>query len=319
MEFRPLAGLANPHLQTVFATVARPDPRPGVRPETWAAADGDRLDVDLLPALPGRPGVLVLHGLEGSSRAGYVRGVLRAVEANGWNGAALNFRSCGPSPWRYARTYHSGHTDDLDDVVARLRARWGRVPVGAVGFSLGANVLLKWMGERGDAVPCDSAVAVSTPFDLGLCAAALDRPGLLPALYRRRFLRSLKRKALAGARRHPATLDAAAIRRCRTFCEFDGAVTAPLNGFRDALDYWDRCSSAKYLAAIRRPTLLLSAADDPIVPPEAIPTVEIESNPHLVLVLSARGGHVGFVSGTWRRPEFAAERWALAHLGASFG
>ena len=262
--FEPAWLLGHRHAQTIWPALFRRGAPPRLLAECWPAPDGESLDLELLPDRPGRPGVLVLHGLEGSSRARYVRGLLAALDRRGWNAAAVSFRSCGPSPVRGRRLYHSGDTGDLPFLLERLRARWPGAPLGAVGFSMGGNILLKWLGEEGERAPLDAAVAVSVPFDLGACAAALDGPGFFPALYRKRFLRTLRRKALALAARFPGAIDAAAVRACCTFARYDELVTAPLFGFASAADYWARCSSAAFLERVRRPARLISAEDDPI-------------------------------------------------------
>jgi uncharacterized protein len=239
--------------------------------------------------------------------------LLAAVDGLGWNAAAVSFRSCGPTPVVGRRLYHSGDTGDLPLLVERLRARWPGVPLGAVGFSMGGNILLKWLGEEGEGAPLDAGVAVSVPFDLAACAAALDGPGFFAAIYRRRFLRTLRRKALVLAARFPGALDAEAVRACDTFAGYDELVTAPLFGFASAADYWARCSSAAFLARIRRPVRLISAEDDPIVPGVTIPRAAIAANPQLDGRLLARGGHVGFVTGGWRRA-YAVDALALEFL-----
>jgi len=311
--FNPAWLLGHRHAQTIWPALFRRGGPPALSAECWSTADGEALDLELLPDRPGRPGLLVLHGLEGSSRARYVRGLLAAVDRLGWNAAAISFRSCGPTPVAGRRLYHSGDTGDLPLLLQRLRARWPGVPVGAVGFSMGGNILLKWLGEEGERAPLQAAVAVSVPFDLGACAAALDAPGFLQAVYRKRFLRTLRRKALALAARFPGSLDAQAVRACRTFARYDDLVTAPLFGFASAADYWARCSSASFLERIRRPVRLISAEDDPIVPGATIPREAIAANPHLDGCLLARGGHVGFVSGGWRRT-YAVDALALEFL-----
>jgi predicted alpha/beta-fold hydrolase len=311
--FTPPRLIENGHAQTIWPAVFRRGTLRGVLDEVWRASDGEALDIALLPIKPGRPGVLVLHGLEGSSRSAYVRGVLAGAQGRGWNGAALEFRSCGRSPVLGTRLYHSGDTRDLPVVLTQLRARW-QGPIGAVGFSLGGNVLLKWLGDEGDRAAVDAAAAVSAPFDLAACAAALDGPGFFPALYRRRFLRTLRRKALAVAARHPGALDAAAMRGCRTFARFDDLFTAPLFGFDGAADYWARCSSTASVPRIRRPTLVISAEDDPIVPAQALPRAALAANPAITAHILPRGGHVGFVAAPIWRPRYAAEAAVLAFL-----
>jgi predicted alpha/beta-fold hydrolase len=309
--FAPAPLLGHAHAQTIWPALFRRGGPRALGPECWLTPDGQTLDVEVLADRPGRPGVLVLHGLEGSARAPYVRGLLAAVEARGWNGAAVSFRSCGPSPVAGLRLYHSGDTGDLPFIVQRLRARWSGAALGAVGFSMGGNILLKWLGEQGEHAPLVAAVAVSVPFDLGACAAALDGPGFFPAIYRIRFLRTLRRKALVLAAGFPGRLDAAAIRACRTFARFDDLVTAPLFGFASAADYWARCSSAAFLGAIRRPARLISAEDDPIVPAAWIPRAVIEAHPLLDGLLLGRGGHVGFYAG---RGRYAVDTLALEFL-----
>jgi predicted alpha/beta-fold hydrolase len=311
--FAPAWLLGHRHAQTIFPALFRRGGPPALSAECWPVPDGDALDLELLPDRPGRPGLLVLHGLEGSSRARYVRGLLAAVDRLGWNAAAISFRSCGPTPALGRRLYHSGDTGDLPFVLERLRARWPGVPLGAVGFSMGGNILLKWLGEEGEGARLDAAVAVSVPFDLGGCAAALDGPGFFAAIYRKRFLRTLRRKALALAARFPGSIDLEAVRACRTFARYDELVTAPLFGFASAADYWARCSSAAFLGRIRRPVRIISAEDDPIVPGSTIPREAIAANPHLDGCLLSRGGHVGFVTGGWRRT-YAVDALALEFL-----
>jgi predicted alpha/beta-fold hydrolase len=305
--------LGHAHAQTIWPALFRWGGPRATTVERWTMADGHPVFLDFLPDRPGAPGLLVLHGLEGSSRAPYVRGLLAAIEARGWNGAAVSFRSCAPdeSPdpatEAAARFYHSGDTRDLPVLIHRLGARWPGGRLGAVGFSLGANVLLKWLGESSEATPLAAAAAISPPFDLGACAAAVDAPGLFAGLYRRRFLRTLRRKALGVAALHPARFDARAIRACGTFRRYDDLLTAPLFGFADATDYWARCSCAGFLPHIRRPTLLVCAEDDPIVPGWSIPRAAIAGNPVLSARIFAGGGHVGFVAGAPWRPRYLVD------------
>lgn len=305
-------------MQTLWGTVMRRRPAVPTTRETWDTPDADVIDVERLPQRSGQPGVVVLHGLEGSSRAGYVRGMLAEVHARGWNGLAMNFRSCGPSQHRLLRTYHSGFTDDLALVVERF-AREGVSPIGIVGFSVGGNMTVKFMGDRGEQAPLAAAVAVSVPFDLGVCASLLDGPGAWPSLYRNHFLRSLRRKAGSWARRFPGALDETKIRTAKTFAEFDECVTAKIFGFASASDYWTRASSARSIGGIQRPTLLLSAADDPMIPLSSIPRDAAMRNPAVTLALLPHGGHVGFVGGSLLSPEYAAEKVAGEFLAVHLG
>lgn len=317
--FRPARGLSSPHAQTIFASLARPLRVPPLRRERWELPDGDFLDVDVVDAPPHAgnraPWLLVLHGLEGSSRAGYVASMLRGAHERGWGALALNFRSCGGEPNRLPRFYHSGETGDVREAIARLRERTGG-PILGVGFSLGGNVLLRLLEEDGDGASLHAAAAVSVPFDLAACARALDEGGGPVSIYRAVFLRSLRRKALAKARCHPGALDPAAVRAARGIVAFDDAVTAPLHGFASAGAYYRACSSGPALDEIRRPTLCVSGADDPLVPAGCLPR---PSSPLVNLEVTASGGHVGFVAGSIARPRFWAEERALAFLERQIG
>jgi predicted alpha/beta-fold hydrolase len=286
----------------------------------WELHDGDFVDVDRLAGPPGAPLLLVLHGLEGSSRSPYVRGTLEEARRRGLRGCALNFRSCSDEPNRLLRSYHSGETGDLDEAVRRLLAESGAGSIGIVGYSLGGNLLVKWLGEQGASIDprIRAAAAVSVPFDLALCAKNLDGPGAMRAIYRENFLRTLRRKALSKAATFPGRLDPARIRSVRTLYEFDDAVTAPLHGFDSAHDYWTRCSSGQFLDAVRVPLLLLSAADDPIVPAESLSLAReaARKNPLLQLEVTDHGGHVGFVAGPPWAPQFWAEERAAGFVSS---
>ncbi len=281
----------------------------------WTTHDGDFLDLEFVDGPVASPTLLVLHGLEGSSKRKYVRGLLSLARDRGWKGVALNFRSCSGTPNRTARLYHSGETADLDWVIGELLKRDPGASILPVGFSLGGNVLLKWLGETGEAVPTEvrAGVAISTPFDLAAAAEKMSRG--LSRLYTYFFLRTLKAKALAKARDYTDLLDARAVRRARTWRDYDGAATAPLHGFRDAEDYWARSSSKFYLARIKRPVLLINSRDDPFIPGATLPDHLAHRSKWLYELFTERGGHGGFVSGVlpWR-PVYWAESRAIDFL-----
>ncbi len=302
---------------TVYAHLARLARRAPARRERWELPDGDFLDVDRYPAAsPDAPLVVVCHGLEGSSRAPYVRSFVAAALARGFAAVALNLRSCSGEPNRLPRLYHAGDTGDVAHAAERLTAERPGRPLVLAGFSLGGNIVATWMGERGDALPREvrAAAVVSVPFDLARSARAIDGPGLMNLVYRERFLRRLRRKALAKARRFPGTVDPAAARGARTFAAFDDGVTAPLHGFASAHDYWARSSSGRYLGGGRRPLLAIAAADDPLVPPESLPLERARANPLVSLEVLPAGGHVAFVAGNPWRPRWWADARAVAFL-----
>jgi predicted alpha/beta-fold hydrolase len=318
-DFDPPRLLRGADAQTIFANLWRPRPGPAWRRERWVLADGDFLDLDLAdPPAPGGPVAVLCHGLEGSSAAPYLRGLARALQARGLGAAAINFRTCSGELNRLPRTYHSGETGDLGEVVARLVAGAPGRPVVVAGFSLGGNVVAKWLGERGDDLPAEvrGGAVISAPFDLAACCRALDGPGAAMALYRARFLRRLRRKAALKARQFPGTFDAAAATRARTCGAFDDALTAPLHGFGSGADYYARCSSGQFIPGVRRPLLALSAADDPLVPATSLPREAAAANPAVRLVVPPHGGHTAFVDGAPWRPGFWAERVAAEFLAA---
>ncbi len=291
--FHPAWWLRGPHAQTIWAALHRaPQPVP-LTPERLELPDGDFIDLGWTPE-PGAALVVVLHGLEGSAHSAYALATLAAVRRHGWQGVVMHFRGCSGQPNRLPRSYHSGETGDLAFLIETLRARHPGVPLSAVGYSLGGNVLLKYLGERGDTAGLAGAVAVSVPFDLDKAARRLERG--FSRLYQWFLVAKLRAKTAHKFSTMQSPIDLTGLQTLRSFRAFDGAVTAPLHGFDSAEDYYARSSSRQYLRAITVPTLILHAEDDPFMTPDAIPG-EDELAPSIELDLQARGGHVGFVSG----------------------
>jgi predicted alpha/beta-fold hydrolase len=270
--------------------------------------------------------LVVLHGLEGTVRSHYVGGFFREARRRGWGADLLIFRGCGDEPNKAQRLYHSGETTDLNFVLGRIREANPGVPLLLAGVSLGGNVLLKFLGESAEGA-CDfvaGAAAVSVPFDLERGARFIGQG--FSKIYDRHFLRSLRRKALDKLARYPRLFDREALMRAKDIYEFDDAVTAPVHGFADAHDYYSRSSSIRFLDRVRVPTLLLSAIDDPFLPPEVLDQVRsiAASNPALRVEFTPHGGHVGFVGGRlpwrpfyyaeWRACEFLASELAAFQL-----
>jgi predicted alpha/beta-fold hydrolase len=290
--------LRNAHAQTVYAALFARAPHPPLARERWDAPDGDFVDVDFVAGEPGTPWLHMFHGLEGSSRSPYARMMMHYARARGWRGSVSHFRGCSGEPNRLARAYHSGDSDEADWVLRRIKALAGDVPLHVVGVSLGGNVLAKWLGERG-AEACsvvEDAAVVCAPLDLVAAADALERG--LARMYAHHFLLTLKRTSLAKLRRFPDLYDARAVRRSSTLRQFDDVVTARLHGFRDAQDYYTRSSAKPLLGRIAVPTLIVNARDDPFMPGTALPT-EREVAAAVKLEFPSRGGHVGFVSGSF--------------------
>lgn len=303
--FRPHPLLTNPHLQTIVPSKLRPTPQLYLRRERCELPDGDFLDL----AWSGPDSAvraILLHGLGGGFDSKYARGTALALHAEGIGTVQMQFRGAGAEPNRLDRSYHSGDTHDLGWLVAELQRRHPGVRWLAIGWSLGGNVLLKYLGEQGADCALIGAAAVSVPFELQRGAERMSRG--LSRLYQNHLLRELKaglRRKFAG-RKSAINLQQAL--QADDFFAFDDAATAPLNGFEDARDYYARCSSRPFLKAIRRPTLIIHAADDPFMTPSVVPKAE-ELAPGVRLELAAHGGHVGFVSADrWGQPQLWLER-----------
>ena len=303
--FRPAWWLTRPHTQTLWAALARRAPPVSITRERAELPDGDFIDLDW--SGDSGPVVLILHGLQGSSRSSHVRGLLSALVRRGFRAVVMHFRGCSGEPNRLLRTYHSGETGDLGHVVDLLRDRHPSVPIGAVGFSLGGNVLLKWLAERGTGAEVTAAVAVSVPFRLACVADRLERG--FSRVYRRHFIADLRRAILRKFENRPGPLDLDAVRREQGFRGFDNRVTAALHGFRDAEHYYAVASCGQYLRRVARPTLIIQALDDPFMTRDIVPGRE-ELAPAIRLELSAAGGHVGFVEGNapWSARYWLEER-----------
>jgi predicted alpha/beta-fold hydrolase len=288
------AWLPGAHAQTVWPLLIK-GPLPRYRRERWDTPDGDFIDLDWVAGGPGAPCVVLFHGLEGSSRSHYARRLMHAVAQRGWHGVVAHFRGCSGEANRLPRAYHSGDSAEIDWILRRLRQR-GDAALFAAGVSLGGNALLKWLAEQGSQASgvVDAAAAVSAPLDLAAANAALSSGVNL--LYARHFLRTLVPAAQAKDRRFSGRIDMHRARAARTLRDFDDAVTAPLHGFLGADDYYARSSAGPLLGAIRTPTLLLHAANDPFLPAAALP--RSEALPAAVtLEVHRHGGHVGFVHG----------------------
>lgn len=317
LRYRAAWWVPGAHLRTLWGKMIRSQQRVHTRRERWDTPDGDFVNIDRLDARDGLARLVILHGLEGSSNSHYARGLLAAARSRGWAADVVLFRSCGGEPNRLLRSYHSGETGDLDFVLRTLIAAQPDQRIVLTGVSLGGNVVLKWLGEQGECAPPQiaGAVAVSVPFDLARGSKHLQRG--FSRFYESYFLRSLRAKALGKAARFPGRVDPVAVARASTLWDFDDAVTAPIHGFRDARDYYEKSSSIRWLARVRVPTLLLNAVDDPFLPSSVLDEVRAiaRANAALHVEFVDKGGHVGFISGVapWR-PVYYAEARAIEFL-----
>jgi predicted alpha/beta-fold hydrolase len=320
--FRAPWWLSNAHAQTFWGPFMRTSLRVPYRSERWTTPDGDWIRLQFFDAAQPateepRPLVLLLHGLEGSAESPYIRGFNHAFHQLGWDAVTMEYRFCSGEPNTASRIYHMGETTDCDFVVRRLAAMHPGRPLFLCGFSLGGNVLAKWLGEQGEHVPRSvrAAAIISPPFDPLISAPDFHK--ILGGFYAWNFLRSLKPKALEKSRQFPGIIDEDVLLACKDFYTYDTIVTAALHGFDDAEDYWRRVGCHQFLPAIRIPTMLLTSADDPFNPPQTIPRAAADASPWLHPQWTERGGHVGFVMGpTPLRPRYWMEEQALTFFQA---
>jgi uncharacterized protein len=258
------------------------------------------------------PTLLLLHGLEGSTDSLYVLGTAQKAYRRGFNVVGMNMRNCGGTEHLAATLYHSGMTDDIRRVILEeLTGREGLSEIFLTGFSMSGNMVLRLAGDYGTRAPTalKGVAAISPSIDLDSCAAALERRG--NALYRWSFVSHLRDRVRRKGRLQPGTYDTQTLRRVRTIREFDERITAPHGGYRDASDYYARTSSRPVIGDIRVPTLIIHSADDPLIPVEPFHDEAIAANPEVLLVITRRGGHVGFLSD---RAEGEDRHWAENRL-----
>ena len=310
-QFKPAWWLPGAHAQTLFPHLFRRHSPPPLRRERIELDDGDFIDLDWTEQHKG-PLVILLHGLEGSVRSHYAGGLMRNLYNCGFETVLMNFRGCSGEPNRLARGYHSGETGDLGTVLELLHGRDPQRLIYLIGFSLGGNVLLKWLGENPDQQKVQKAIAVSVPFELNIAALRLESGA--SRLYQAHLLHKLRRSIRARASRIPLPIDTGKLDDLKTFRQFDDHVTAPLHGFRNVDDYYQRCSSRPFIRRIQCPTLILQARNDPFMTADAIPDVT-ELGPGVRLEVSDSGGHVGFVNGQWPwRPVYWLDQRICAAL-----
>lgn len=297
----------NRHLQTVWGSLFRRLPTlPEMQRNRFELDDGDFIDVDIYRQ-ENRPTILLLHGLEGSIDSPYIRGMIDSAKTKKWQIAVMHFRSCSGEPNRLMRSYNSGVSDDLHAVIERLKQISIQVDY-IVGYSLGGNVLLKWLGEQSKNASIKAAVAVSVPLMLDICATEIHRG--FSRIYETALLRTLRHKTRGktlkfGSDKLPALED---ISKLNSFWKFDDKVTAPVHGYKNAKDYYRRASSRQFVKHIKTPTLIIQSEDDPFMNSTVLPNMqEIPTN--VILETNSHGGHVGFIHGKWPwRAEYYLEQ-----------
>ena len=309
-KYFPPAWLANGHLLSIYPSLLRRLPQPDYKRERIPTPDDDFIDIDWAKT-GGRRAVIISHGLEGDTGRSYVVGMVQAFQQAGWDAVAWNFRGCSGEPNNKLYFYHSGRWQDLHTVCEHLLKQGHYQSVALVGFSMGGNMSLMYLGQK--EVTLDhrihSCTVFSVPCDLRTGAVQLAK--FQNKIYMQRFLRMLHSKVRQKMLIFPGEIDDDGFDRIKTFAQFDNRYIAPMCEFRDAQDYWQQSSSKPYIAQITVPTLLINALDAPFLSPECYPILEAEANPDFTLKTPKHGGHVGFVSFN-RENRYWSETQALA-------
>lgn len=295
-HYKPLFFLRNNHLNTIIPNRFRSFENHRYHRERINTPDGDFLHLDFTEPFRkvNSKAILVLHGLEGSSASGYAKGISSLLHDSGYTAAVLNMRGCGGIPNNKLQSYHSGKTDDLHTAIQYLIEQ-GAENIKIAGYSLGGNIALKYAGDAGINLPkqVKQIAAVSVPCDLEGSSRKLGEP--YNRIYLNRFLKQLKIKAIDKINHfEPPFLDENKILKASGFMEFDDAFTAPVHGFKNALDYYEKCSSKSVLTNIKIPTLIINALDDSFLSEGCYPYNEAEEIRNLHLLTPEKGGHAGF-------------------------
>lgn len=315
-SFRPLTGASNPHLQTLLPRLVR---RRVLLQPHWQRLelpDGDFVDLAWSedPQLArDKPRVVLFHGLEGNFYSPYAHGLLNAWREQGWLGVVMHFRGCSGVPNRKQRIYHSGETEDARFFLSWLRDSFGKVPTAAVGISLGGNMLAYYLAQQGNDSLLQAAVVVSAPLMLEPCSLRMEQG--FSRIYQRYLLGQLKQNATRKLLHYPGTLplELSQLSKLRRIREFDDVITSRIHGFNDAVDYYRRCSALPLLPKIATPLLIIHAKDDPFMTDAVIPDLA-NLPPNIEYQLTECGGHVGFVSGTLKKPQMWLEQRIPAWL-----
>ncbi len=299
LHFQPAGWCPGAHAQTIYAHLYRPAPRISYQRRRLETPDGDFLDLDFLPGERNSPLVLILAGLEGNAWSKYVRSLVGEIQKIGWRACSMNYRGSSGEMNRKPETYHSGKTEDVEHVVnALMEVEYPR-KIFVVGYSIGGNMMLKWLGEQGSKLrdKVERAIAVSVPYDLAQSVELMDR-GFNREVYTRKLLTQLKWKAFWKLKQYPKLFNPWKLWFASKFSEFDDQITAKLNGFKDASDYWVRSSCTQFLSDIRVETGLIHSEDDPFFPGRLFPHDTVRRSEYLETIWTLHGGHLGFVTGS---------------------
>lgn len=282
----------NGHMHTIARSLMGDTTPPPVKRREISTPDGDFLELDCAIQPDSRAVIALFHGLEGSSRRYYMIEIMKRLIRKGFSVVGVNFRSCGSKMNNKPRFYHSGETNDYKTVFRWITKNYPDQKMGAVGFSLGGNALVKYLAEEKNDNPLETAVAVSVPYDLRLGAIRLSKG--FRRIYNYCFLPTLRQK-LAKKRQQFSELPSFS---GSTIYEFDDQVTAPIHGFDGAEDYYEQCSARRFVGDVKTDTLFIHNREDPLCPFEAMPVATINQNKFTDYIITDQGGHVGF----WSKP-----------------
>ncbi len=318
MKFQPSFGLKNRHIQTIYASLFRKLPKLDIEVENFKLSDGDFVEAywhKINHHTDTTPIVILFHGLAGSFQSPYIQGVMQALQEKGISSVLMHFRGCSGKDNLKARSYHSGDTQDALEFIRSVKKRYPHAKLFGVGYSLGANMLLKLLGETKENTPLDAAVAVSAPMLLDVCARKMNSG--FSKFYQNILLKDLRlaldkkydkhnMQKLIGLKRED-------IKKLKDFWLFDETYTAKINGFASAQDYYTKSSAKQYLKSIKIPTLIIHAKDDPFMTQEVIPSKE-EVSKSVALEILDYGGHVGFIAGSLFHPEYWLDKRVASYF-----
>ena len=314
--FTPSFGMKNRHIQTIYQTFFRKTENLQFQIERFNLSDGDFLEAywhSTNQIKTNTPIVIIFHGLAGSYKSPYIKGIMSALSNAGYNTVLMHFRSCAENVNLLPRSYHSGETADAVEFINALVLRFPHSKLLSVGFSLGGNMLLKLLGEMKDKTPLAGSISVSPPMQLDICANAINKG--VSKIYQRRLVKDLNKalvkKYAVNDMKSLIGIDKKDVKKLKTFWEFDATYTAPIHGFTSAQDYYTQCSSKQFLKDIHTPTLIIHSSDDPFMHKDILPSKE-ELSKNVTLELSKYGGHVGFIEGTFLKPKYWIEKRVIA-------
>ncbi len=317
-KFKPAFGLKNRHFQTLYSALFRKIEPLHVEIETYNLEDGDFLEChwNNKPTIDSKkPIVILFHGLAGSGKSPYIVGVMKELERNNFASVIMHFRGCSGKENKLPRSYHSGDSGDALSWIKTVASRFPNSKLFGVGYSLGGNMLLKLLGEKADKLPLTAAVSVSAPLQLDICADAMDRG--FSKFYQHILLKdlnlSLEKKFDKHDMKQYINIEKKDVKNLKTFWDFDDAYTAPVHGFESAQDYYTKCSSKQFLKDIKIPTLIIHSKDDPFMTTDILPS-ENELSKTINFELCEHGGHVGFISGSFLKPDYWLEKRVTSYF-----